>query len=257
MAQEIFRRTEKKFLLSEPQYTALIEHFSGRMERDEYGRYEILNLYYDTEDCRMIRNSLGHPKYKEKLRLRSYGVPEKESMVFLEIKKKYGGIVYKRRAELSLAEAENWMDRGIPPKRDAQILREIDYVRRQWDLSAKAEISYEREAWRGIREREFRITFDRRLRARRERLFLEEGPFGEELLPGGDSPHGSEGAECLSALAVRSALGAWDPDDKLLKVRELLQEGALPGAPGKARKRGDWETGAPSFRLIRKEKRRI
>lgn len=185
MAQEIFRRTEKKFLLSEPQYTALIERFSGRMERDEYGRYEILNLYYDTEDCRMIRNSLGHPKYKEKLRLRSYGVPEKESMVFLELKKKYGGIVYKRRAELSLAEAENWMDRGIPPKRDAQILREIDYVRRQWDLSAKAEISYEREAWRGIREREFRITFDRRLRARRERLFLEEGPFGEELLPGG------------------------------------------------------------------------
>lgn len=44
-------------------------------EKDAYGAYTICNIYYDTGDWRLIRKSLEKTVYKEKLRIRSYGVP--------------------------------------------------------------------------------------------------------------------------------------------------------------------------------------
>ena len=126
--QTVFQRTEQKFWLSAAQYDALRARLLSHTKPDAYGRYTIRNLYIDTPDFHYIRASLEKPPYKEKLRLRCYGCPEKEGSVFLEIKKKMKGVVYKRRVILPLDAAEAYLWRGVRPAPDSQILREIDFL---------------------------------------------------------------------------------------------------------------------------------
>lgn len=76
---------------------------------DEYGESLICNLYYDTPDYRLIRRSLDKPLYKEKLRLRCYGQPRTDSTAFIEVKKKFNGILYKRRMDLSYGSAVDYL----------------------------------------------------------------------------------------------------------------------------------------------------
>ena len=95
-----FERRELKYRITDAQRAALEAAFDARMVPDEYGESTICNIYYDTADYRLIRAPLEKPAYKEKLRLRSYGVTGPGGEVFLELKKKYKGIVYKRRITL-------------------------------------------------------------------------------------------------------------------------------------------------------------
>ena len=94
--QDVFARYEKKYKLTLSQYAALRRWLQDRMEVDSYGLHTICNIYYDTPDFQLIRTSLEKPVYKEKLRLRSYGVPGGDTPVFVELKKKLDGVVYKR-----------------------------------------------------------------------------------------------------------------------------------------------------------------
>lgn len=103
--QYSFVRYEQKYFLTPQQQAALLECIAPHIRRDVYGRYTICSLYYDTDDWRLIRASLEKPAYKEKLRVRSYGVPTDGGRVFVEIKKKYDGVVYKRRITASPADA--------------------------------------------------------------------------------------------------------------------------------------------------------
>ena len=106
MAIEVFNRYEKKYMLDEHTFRRLLERINDYMEPDKYNLngqfYSICNIYYDTDDNRLIRSSIEKPVYKEKLRMRSYGTPCGEDKVFLEIKKKYNGIVNKRRTSIVL-----------------------------------------------------------------------------------------------------------------------------------------------------------
>lgn len=112
MAQEVFARIEKKFLLRPEQYKALRAVFDEKMAQDAYGRHTILNIYLDTPDYELTRESIEKPIYKEKMRLRAYGMPQENDKVFLEIKKKYKGVVYKRRAEMTLRQAREYLSGG-------------------------------------------------------------------------------------------------------------------------------------------------
>ena len=103
--QDVFQRYEQKYLLQEKQYRIIRRELQNRIVPDQYGKSTICNIYFDTPDFRIVRSSLAKPVYKEKLRLRSYGVPGMKNTVFVELKKKYKGIVYKRRADMSLEEA--------------------------------------------------------------------------------------------------------------------------------------------------------
>ena len=109
MNQTVFKRYEKKYLLSLEQYHALISRVIPRLRPDQYGKHSICNLYFDSRDFGLIRRSLEKPAYKEKIRLRSYGVPGPRDQVFLELKKKYDGVVYKRRVAMPLAEARQYL----------------------------------------------------------------------------------------------------------------------------------------------------
>lgn len=193
MAITTFKRIEKKFILTNTQYRAIIPELTPYMRFDdnctEGQEYAIHNIYYDTVDSSIIRNSLSKPYYKEKLRLRSYSIPTSlNSKVFLELKKKVGGIVSKRRAVLKLGEAYQFLnDRTRPGRMDfisAQVLSEIEYFMQCHEVMPAAFISYKRSALFGLQDNDLRITLDCNIITRRDQLSLEKGRFGEELLPG-------------------------------------------------------------------------
>ncbi len=182
--QGVFERIEKKYLLTKMQYRSLISDLKPYIKPDVYANYEICNVYYDACDYRLIRESLGKPLYKEKLRMRSYGTPGSGDTVFVEIKKKYDGVVYKRRISAAIEEAVDFMKTGRISS-GSQIQREIDWMRRRYRLVPAAYIRYDREAYSGIDDPELRITFDRNIRGRDYDLDLRKGQAGENIIPEG------------------------------------------------------------------------
>ena len=184
MAQTVFKRYETKYFLTKEQEVEFLKRIEGRMVMDQYGEHNICNIYFDTEDFDLARLSIAKPVYKEKLRLRSYGVPEgPRSKVFVEIKKKYDGIVYKRREELTLLEAENYLYKGEHPDKDTQIMREIDWFLKTNKVLPQVYLAYDRRAFYEVENPDFRLTLDRNIRARRKQLNLAEGSVGEAILP--------------------------------------------------------------------------
>ncbi len=182
--QTVFKRYELKYMLSLAQKERLLAAMAPYMEPDRYGRTTIRNLYYDTDSFLLIRRSIDKPTYKEKLRLRCYGRAEEESNVFVELKKKYKGVVYKRRLVLPHRQAMAWLAGAPFPGAPTQIAREIDYFRSFYgDLHPTVFLSYEREAYYPKGGGEFRVTFDENVLCRREELRLTGEVYGTPLLP--------------------------------------------------------------------------
>ena len=162
-----FKRKEMKYLLNKEQYLGFMERIKDMAEVDAYGQTSILNIYFDTPDYQLIRTSLEKPVYKEKLRLRSYGTPTDETNSFIEIKKKYKGIVYKRRISAPYKEAKDYLYEDVPLETPSQISAEIDYFKKSYPgLRPAMAISYDRIAMAGIEDPELRITFDTNIRYR-------------------------------------------------------------------------------------------
>lgn len=181
-SQMIFKRYELKYLINRPQMEAIRGAMSAYMEPDEYGKSLIQSLYFDTDDFRLIRRSMEHPVYKEKLRVRSYGIATAETPVFLELKKKYDSVVYKRRMLLTEGEAKSYLFDGCM-KQDTQIAREIDYSMKFYGNPApKVLIQCQREAFFGKDDHEFRVTFDDGLLWRDYDLTLTAGRYGNDLI---------------------------------------------------------------------------
>lgn len=190
MAVEVFNRRECKYLINDIQFRNIEEQLKEYMEPDEYNKnhefYTITNIYYDTDDNQLIRKSLSKPNYKEKLRLRAYGVPEADQKVYLEIKKKVCGLVNKRRTTLRLQEVYDFVSTGIKPEfkkyMNKQVIGEIEYILKLYDLKPKLYLAYDREAFFCKENHNLRITFDKNIRTRRYDLKLELGDYGENLL---------------------------------------------------------------------------
>lgn len=183
--QAVFKRKEVKYLLTEAQLAALRPALEAHMEPDAFAHSSIYNLYYDTPDDRLIRRSLEKPAYKEKLRLRSYGVPDEETQVFPEIKKKVRGIVYKRRVSMPYGDALRYLSRRQSGG-DGQIFRELSWLLAAYGgLAPRIFLSYERDSWRGREDAPLRLTLDREILWRTEALDLRCGAWGEPLLAPG------------------------------------------------------------------------
>lgn len=175
----IFRRIEQKYVLTLEEYEKLFEKINKRIARDKYFKSTICNLYLDTENSDLIIKSIDKPMYKEKIRVRSYDVPSKDDTIFLELKGKYDGVVFKRRIKLRLDEFYNYIETGEKPILDNQIMDEIDYVVKRYNLKPKMFLAYDRYSYYDIDDKNFRITFDTNLRSREDNLFLENGDAGK------------------------------------------------------------------------------
>lgn len=192
MAVEIFNRYEKKYMIDTDTYDALFKELSEYMKPDKHclngNHYSICNIYYDTDTDELIRRSIDKPVYKEKLRLRSYGKPDDDSEAFIEIKKKYKGIVNKRRTTMTLRQALDFLETGEYPESEGisrQVMNEIDYFLRIYPVKPKVYISYDRVALYGLEDEGFRVTFDTNIQTRRADLDLRNGAYGDQLLPEG------------------------------------------------------------------------
>lgn len=206
MSQSIFKRYEKKYVISESTCREIRTALSEYMIEDKYGSYSIYNIYYDTAYYDLIRSSIEKPAYKEKLRLRSYGRPV-DGKAFLELKKKFDGVVYKRREQLAIENVNGILQRD-KNLINTQILKEIDYFLNIYPVSPKVFISYDREALQGkaqhindvnsthkadvwqadtswMNNEELRVTFDKNIRFREKDLSFEKGNYGRELLEPG------------------------------------------------------------------------
>lgn len=171
-SQNVFERVEKKYRLNQKQYELFLDAVSGMIHMDEYGLHTIRNIYYDTSDYELIRRSLDKPRYKEKFRLRGYGEIREDSTVFLEIKKKYQGIVYKRRASMPMKQARSYLEAGKRLEQKSQIMNEIEYFFELYHPRPKVYLAYDREAYVGNEDEELRITIDQNIRSRSHRLEL-------------------------------------------------------------------------------------
>lgn len=184
--QSVFKRYELKYMITHAQKQRLLAEMEPYMALDKYGRTVIRNIYFDTGDFRLIRRSIEKPPYKEKLRIRSYRQATPDSEVFVELKKKYDSVVYKRRMAMTERQALDWIYMGGQPPEDSQIAREISYFLKFYkDLRPAVFLSYEREAFYCRSGGDFRVTFDDNILVRGDDLSLEHTPGGDAILPEG------------------------------------------------------------------------
>lgn len=177
--QYSFQRREIKYLLTPPQYALLLPALEQGVMLD--GRYPVRNIYYDTPSYDLIRTSVSKPVYKEKFRLRCYGAAE-EGILFAEIKKKYQGVVYKRRVAAPIDKIMSFLDQGTCLPGQEQIQREIQVFFQMYQPVPKVFIGYDREAFSGRNDPTLRITFDHSLRWRTDELDLLSGDKGWPIL---------------------------------------------------------------------------
>lgn len=183
----VMKRYELKYILNQKQTEFFKEALQGHMVLDQYGRTSIASLYYDTPDYRLIRTSVEKPPFKEKIRLRSYGLATKESPVFLELKRKAYGIVYKRRVQSTIPLVEKFFAGSGDVCAPGQINREITYFRDYYSVLVPAcLIIYDREAYFEPGG-DLRVTLDFNPRYRSERLDLTVSMDGVSLLPEGSA----------------------------------------------------------------------
>ena len=182
--QTVFQRHELKYLLTKTQKEKVLQGMEAYMSLDQYGRTTIRNIYFDTDNYRLVRRSIEKPTYKEKLRIRSYSQAEPDSTVFVELKKKYKKVVYKRRISLPEEEAMEWVLGQRHCHSDSQIAEEVDYFLDYYQFPHPvAFLSYEREAYYAKDHSDFRVTFDDTILCRQEDLSLESEIYGVSLLP--------------------------------------------------------------------------
>ncbi len=206
----VMKRYELKYLLNAEQTAYLKQRLEGRMQVDQFGLTSIASLYYDTPDYRLIRASLEKPEYKEKIRLRSYGLATEDSPVFLELKRKADGIVYKRRVQSTIPQVERFFDEPDEAVPVGQISRELQTFRDFYrELTPACLIIYDRTAYFEP-DGDLRLTIDANPRYRIEDLTLEKSMDGIPLLP--------EGWTILE-LKVQDAMPLW--------MAEILSAGKI------------------------------
>ena len=182
---ETFARTELKYMLTKKQYEHLKEKAGERIVPALYSDSRVLSVYYDTEDQLLIRRSLEKPEYKEKLRIRVYDRINEDGRVFVELKKKCDGIVYKRRTGASYEELK---EKGFSTcaYEDEQVGKEIRWFEGNYeDLKPKVLIGVHRLSYTGEEDPDLRITFDEDVTYRQDDLDLSKGAYGQPLLPEG------------------------------------------------------------------------
>ena len=179
----VMKRYEMKYVLSKEQLDYLKNALVGHMVIDQYGKTSIASIYYDTPDYHLIRTSIEKPTYKEKMRLRAYGVVERGEPVYLEIKRKCQGVVYKRRIETSEKDVSRFLKHDDDFIGEGQIAKEMVYFRDYYqNLEPKIMIAYDRTSYKEL-DGDIRLTIDENPRYRTYDLNLHTSMDGQPLLP--------------------------------------------------------------------------
>ena len=210
MAITVMKRYELKYLLNAKQTDFLRERLKGHMQVDQYGKTSIASLYYDTPTYQLIRTSVEKPPFKEKIRLRSYGIATDKSPVFLELKRKAYGIVYKRRVETTILLVHKFFSGEGDICSPGQINREITVFRDYYKTLVPAcLIIYDRTAYFEP-DGDLRLTIDENPRYRVNDLTLTKSMDGISLLSAGWT---------ILEIKVQEAMPLW--------LADILSEGEI------------------------------
>lgn len=193
MAKEFFSRHELKYVISFELYQQLASELVPRMaydaSGDQTGRYNIVSLYFDSPDYKVYYETRNKLRFRQKLRLRVYNHVTREDQAFFEIKQKYNNVVHKRRTSILLRDAYDYMNQAAGQVNlqayqasNPQILREIDAFKALYRLQPEVIVSYDRQAFQGIEEKDLRVTFDYNLLCRKHDLQVEKGPAGKRFV---------------------------------------------------------------------------
>ena len=190
MAKEIFSRYELKYLIDRETYQRLVEEIKANVKFDSFGsqgQYNIVSLYFEDPEYRIYYETKNKLKFRQKLRLRVYNRPSLEDYAFFEIKQKSNQVVNKRRTKIKLGHAYDYLenltlDQGFSSVSNPQIFREIQSFAGLYNLRPEIVVSYDRQAFQGIEEKDLRITFDYNIQCRRDDLRLDHGPEGRIIL---------------------------------------------------------------------------
>lgn len=177
-----FKRVEKKYIFTLDKYNELMAKIEEKLDPNEFPNSSILNIYFDTDNFDLAIKSIQKPIYKEKIRLRSYNVPNDDSKLFFELKKKYKGVVGKRRIAISKNQYEEYLNFGtITNVENRQIFEEINYAYKRYGLKPKIMVAYDRLAFYLKENHDIRITFDFNLRSRTTDVDLFMGDAGKRF----------------------------------------------------------------------------
>ena len=188
MALEVFNRREVKYLIPFEVYEDIAERITENMRFDKFGtdgKYNIVSLYFDSEDEKIYTETRNKLLFRQKLRLRVYDEADLTSTSFLEVKQKFNNVVNKRRTAIPLSEAYDYIYNGadvIESASNPQIFKEADHFRNLYNLKPKVVVSYDRQAFHGVTESDLRVTFDYNLRCRSDDLNIEKGPHGNYFI---------------------------------------------------------------------------
>ncbi|WP_017726131.1 polyphosphate polymerase domain-containing protein [Halalkalibacterium ligniniphilum] len=191
MALEIFSRFELKYLVPFATYKQLVPYLLERMRYDKFGdegKYNIVSLYFDSDDKKIYYETRNKLRFRQKLRLRVYDNATLEGASFLEVKQKYNNVVNKRRTMITLQDAYHFLKAGSTKYMDSydvsnpQILKEVDRFQSLYDLAPRVIVSYDRQAFHGLYEEDLRVTFDYNLMCRDDNLRVEDGPHGDHFV---------------------------------------------------------------------------
>ncbi|MDO5326409.1 MAG: polyphosphate polymerase domain-containing protein [Clostridia bacterium] len=182
--QMTFKRYELKYMMTRAQKEDLLRAMEGHLQLDRYGHSTIRNIYFDTDTFRLVRRSIEKPLYKEKLRVRSYQRAGEKSMVFMELKKKFESVVYKRRVMLPHREAMDALENDRPLPISSQIGAEIAAFREFYGPTLKPSmlLTYEREAYFPVDGTDFRLTLDENILWRMDNMDLGAEAYGNAVL---------------------------------------------------------------------------
>lgn len=191
LMSETFKRYEKKYFLTRYQKDELEKILSSHMEKDRFCQaneyYLIRNVYYDNDENTLLRLSTNKPIFKEKLRLRKYGeFGDGKDSYFLEMKRKYNGLVYKRRVTLTKNEVDDFINNNVIPNKDnfqdKQILKELEYMKSKYAVEPKTFVVYKRTAYFDVSDHNFRLTFDYDIRTRHQSFDFDDDSYERQLL---------------------------------------------------------------------------
>ncbi len=200
-----FERIEKKFRMTAEQYRMLLPVLEAQLQHDDFGTSTICSIYYDTPDYTLIRRSIERPLFKEKLRLRSYGIPGNDDMVFVEIKRKLNGIGYKRRISVPFGEAKKLLRGEAIGCGDPQIGSELLAFIDRYHPQPAVYLTYRRYAMTAKDDPEFRVTIDRDLKYRISEV---EYPSEEGMMPVME-----DGSLVLMEIKALGAIPLWLTDE--------------------------------------------
>jgi hypothetical protein len=163
-------RYECKYLVLEawvPEIRRIIGPFvrPDRFAPQAGGMYRISSLYLDSPDLQLLRMAREGWSERMKLRARTYS-ERQEDPVFLEVKRRFNGVVHKTRARLARAEvraplrSHAW---GAPARSGPSELRQFVHLAQHFAVRPVRHVRYLREAYESRGGEPVRVTFDRAL----------------------------------------------------------------------------------------------